>query len=218
MKPNCLIFGHKWKTDYVYDGNDSGSKTHTCARCGLTREHKWERVEHKCNEKCVKCGITRFNIPHRFVEESPCRFVCEICGHKKEMHTYKKESECVKVCSKCGRTETAHQWDAIAKPDDWRGVSFWSVGLQKEIRPCDLPTKLQGCYCERCLEPNPDGLHMCIITWETDGNGVSNSVTKCRHCGTVCEKLTGEQRSKREREQEIRRYEQDANADEGIFH
>jgi hypothetical protein len=216
LKLRCIIFGHIWKADCNYNGNDHGNITHTCRRCGLTQAHSWTQVEHQCQEKCTKCGEVKF-LPHKFAEKSPCHFVCEVCGKQEVRHAFIKKSDCEKVCSKCGKSEITHQWKTITMPQDGRGVSFWSVGLQKEVMPSELPPKPQGCFCERCLEENPEGFHRCKTRWEKDENGTPFSVTRCLDCGTICEKLTVEEQKKRDREEDMRRYEQAVNEDEGIF-
>lgn len=215
VKLACVLLGHKWKDDYRSLNDPLWHKTHTCSRCGLTGEHSWERIEDQCRELCTKCGSQQ-SVSHSFVEKTPCNFVCEVCGRQEEKHSFVKKSDCEKVCSKCGKVEVSHKWFAIAMPKDWRDTSFWSVVMQREVQPCNLPENISGCFCERCLAINTDGLHECASSWEKYLDDFLY-VTKCKHCGMVCEKLTSDEKSKRDMEKEIRRYERAVNEDEGIF-
>lgn len=215
LKLACMLMGHKWKRDYRNMNDPLWGKTHTCSRCGIMQEHSWERIENQCQERCTKCGLQQ-SIKHSFVEKLSCHFVCEICGGQEERHSFVKKSNCEKVCTKCGKIEVTHKWNAVTLPKDWRGTTFWSVARQSKINPSKLPQNIMGCFCERCLEVNLEGVHECISSWEKDENGTFY-VTKCKHCGIICEKLTQEEKRKRDMEEDIRRYEQAVNEDEGIF-
>jgi hypothetical protein len=133
-----------------------------------------------------------------------------------ERHSFVKETDCEKVCSKCGNREATHQWKTLARPSVWLGSSFWSVALQNRILSGRLPQNFPGCLCQRCLAVNPEGTHECISSWESHADNTFY-ITKCTHCGTICEKLTKEECKKRDEEEDRRRYEQAVNEDEGIF-
>ena len=209
LKLACMLMGHKWKEDYRNVNDPLWGKTHTCSRCGIMQEHFWERIENRCQEQCTKCGSWQ-SVKHSFVEKSPCHFVCGICGEQEERHSFVKKSDCEKVCSNCSKVEVTHKWNTVYTNVYRRG----SIHINGKSVPTGGYEEVanDGCFCEHCLEINPSGMHEYKSDWED-----AFYVTKCKHCGTICEKLTEEEKRKKDMEEDRRRYEQAVNEDEGIF-
>ena len=119
----ACLFGHKWdgckcsKCGYVRNENHKWNGC-ICSNCRITRDekhdwngckcslcneirntgHKYEKVEHKCIERCTICGKEKE--VHAFIKETIendktfCYMLkCEICGKsEKKEHTFRSTS------------------------------------------------------------------------------------------------------------------------------
>ncbi len=143
---------------------------------------------------CAKLG------GHKWVAiDDKCNYRCSICDEKKTMHKVIRQSPCVALCEECGEKIEEHRWNTVIEqvPTTMRDRKTGMIIYSSVYK--------QGCTCERCGELNPKGVHEFAIFHEPE-----YVVFKCKHCGLVKSRMTYE-------EADRKRYENDVNADEGIF-
>jgi ribosomal protein S27E len=196
----CKVFGHKWE----HLPNECSRR---CRVCGTTEtiEHQWQLIEGQCREKCLNCGKTR-DIQHTFI-----RCECTRCGKVEHQYEYVDgEVTDLQRCKSCGKYYLSPY--GRARTDEKAIEAYASlITLHGEVLPqvfndAYLIRKITG-YAERF----PDMVIQILDALDAQNiqrNVIAEERTRVKELKETSS-LTQE---------EIRRQEYDANADEGIFH